>query len=68
MPYGQRARISRDDGATWSDEIILRDDGPDGDLGYPCSVELPGGDILTVYYQKRPGESLCSILWTQWRI
>lgn len=68
MPYGQRARISRDDGATWSDEIILRDDGPDGDLGYPCSVELPSGDILTVYYQKRPGESLCSILWTQWHI
>lgn len=67
-PYGQRARISRDDGATWSDEIILRDDGPDGDLGYPCSVELPSGDILTVYYQKRPGESLCSILWTQWSI
>lgn len=67
-PYGQRARISRDDGATWSDEIILRDDGPDGDLGYPCSVELPGGDILTVYYQKRPGESLTSILWTQWHI
>lgn len=67
-PYGQRARISRDDGATWSDEIILRDDGPDGDLGYPCSVELPSGDILTVYYQKRPGESLCSILWTQWCI
>lgn len=67
-PYGQHARISRDDGATWSDEIILRDDGPDGDLGYPCSVELPGGDILTVYYQKRPGESLCSILWTQWHI
>lgn len=67
-PYGQRARISRDDGATWSDEIILRDDGPDGDLGYPCSIELPGGDILTVYYQKRPGESLTSILWTQWHI
>ena len=67
-PYGQRARISRDDGATWSDEIILRNDGPDGDLGYPCSVELPSGDILTVYYQKRPGESLCSILWTQWHI
>ncbi len=67
-PYGQRARISRDDGATWSDEIILRDDGPDGDLGYPCSVELPDGDILTVYYQKRPGESLTSILWTQWHI
>lgn len=67
-PYGQCARISRDDGATWSDEIILRDDGSDGDLGYPCSVELPSGDILTVYYQKRPGESLCSILWTQWSI
>lgn len=67
-PYGQRARISRDEGATWSDEIILRDDGPDSDLGYPCSVALPSGDIFTVYYQKRPGERLTSILWTLWRI
>jgi hypothetical protein len=51
-PFGQRACISRD-GVTWtrSDEVILRDDAPNGDLGYPASVELEPGRILTIYYQ-----------------
>ena len=68
-PYGQRAMISRDNGGTWQHDIILRDDGPDGDLGYPASVELPGGDILTVYYQKlNPGDKKCSLLYTRWQL
>ncbi len=67
--YGQRARISRDEGATWGEELILRDDGPDGDLGYPCSVELKDGSIFTVYYQKAEGDPVrTSILWTKWNI
>ncbi|MFP4283074.1 MAG: sialidase family protein [Verrucomicrobiota bacterium] len=51
-PYGQRAAIS-DDGVTWKleNEIILRDDAPNKDLGYPVSIELEPGRILTVYYQ-----------------
>lgn len=49
-PYGIRARISRDDGATWEDEIILRTDGGDRDLGYPRTVQRPDGKLLTVYY------------------
>ena len=51
-PFGQRACTSAD-GITWNpaDEIILRDDAPNGDLGYPASVELRSGEILTVYYQ-----------------
>ncbi len=51
-PYGQRACLS-DDGVTWSlrEEVVLRDDAPNGDLGYPASVELERGVILTVYYQ-----------------
>jgi sialidase-1 len=68
QPYGQRALISRDLGKSWSDEIALRDDGPDGDLGYPCSVELADKSILSVYYQKcRSGEK-CSILYTLWEL
>ena len=47
---------------------MLRDDGPDGDLGYPCSLELEDGSIFTVYYQKQPGDALTSILWTRWQI
>ncbi|MDD4517138.1 MAG: sialidase family protein [Limnochordia bacterium] len=53
QPYGQRARIS-DDGLDFNkyDEIIIRDDAPDGDLGYPASIQLDDGTIMTVYYQK----------------
>jgi hypothetical protein len=51
-PYGQRACISRD-GITWNlrDEVVLRDDAPNHDLGYPASLEIKRGIILTVYYQ-----------------
>ncbi len=51
-PFGQRACLSGD-GITWDlrDEVILRDDAPDGDLGYPASLETAPGIVLTVYYQ-----------------
>ena len=51
-PYGQRACVS-DDGITWrkENEFILRDDAPNKDLGYPVSLELEPGRILTAYYQ-----------------
>jgi sialidase-1 len=51
-PYGQRACLSSD-GVHWDlrDELILRDDAPNGDLGYPASIELEPGIVLTVYYQ-----------------
>ena len=48
--------------------VILRDDGPDGDLGYPATCELDDGTLMTVYYQKQhPGEN-CSILYTRWKL
>jgi len=51
-PYGIRACISHDFGRTWDmeHEVVLRDDGLGGDLGYPSSMELKDGAILTVYY------------------
>jgi len=67
-PYGERAMISWDEGKTWKSDIVLRDDGLNGDLGYPASVELNDGSILTVYYQKLAGDKQTSILWTRWRI
>jgi hypothetical protein len=50
QPFGIRARFSSDDGATWSDERILRDDGGNGDIGYPRSAQRPDGQVVTVYY------------------
>jgi hypothetical protein len=53
-PTGVRARISSDEGRTWSPEIIIRDDGFDGDLGYPRRVLRPDGRVFTVYYFNGP--------------
>ena len=49
-PFGIRARMSRDEGATWDDEIILRADGGHPDLGYPRTIQRPDGKLVTVYY------------------
>lgn len=49
-PSGIRARLSADSGATWGQEIILRADGGNQDLGYPRTVERPDGKLVTVYY------------------
>ena len=51
-PFGERVCIS-ENGIDWKleNEIILRDDAATGDLGYPVSIELETGKILTVYYQ-----------------
>lgn len=67
-PFGQRARISRDGGKTWGEELVISREAPDWDLGYPSSVELPDGTILTVYYQKFPGDGHTSIFYTKWRL
>ena len=68
--FGQRACISRDGGKTWdiNGEIILRDDAPNGDLGYPATIELEPGELLTIYYQiDLPGEKT-SLIATRWSL
>jgi hypothetical protein len=49
-PYGIRARLSEDGGARWEQEIVLRKDGGDRDLGYPRTVQRSDGTVVTVYY------------------
>lgn len=49
-PYGIRARISKDEGKTWDDEVVLRSDGGTWDLGYTRTVQRPDGKLVTVYY------------------
>ena len=49
-PYGIRARISSDEGQTWTAQTILRDDGRSWDLGYPRTVQRPDGNLVTAYY------------------
>jgi len=66
-PYGERARISRDMGETWEEEYIIADSKP-CDLGYPASVELEDGRILTVYYQHGEKDDFASMFRTIWEL
>ena len=50
-PWGNQARVSEDKGRTWSSPITISDDGPSNDLGYPSTVELSDGSLLTVWYE-----------------
>ena len=48
--FGVAAKTSNDGGVTWSDQILVIKDLPLRDVGYPASVQLPDGKILTAYY------------------
>lgn len=49
-PRGNHARLSVDSGRTWSEAIVLSDDGK-GDIGYPSTVQSADGELLTVWYE-----------------
>lgn len=68
-PYGVRARLSYDNGQTWSREIVVSTSAFEGDMGYACSTERSDGAIVTVYYQKaQRGDHNTSIMRTIWRV
>ncbi len=45
-----RAKLSSDNGKTWSRDYILRNDGSGRDIGYPRMVQRPDGKIVAIYY------------------
>ena len=49
-PYGLGLIVSEDDGATWSADAIIRNDGSGSDLSYPVATQLDDGRIFTAYY------------------
>ena len=51
-PYGNKALLSRDHGRSWSDPVTLSKDGAGSDLGYPSTVQLDGGSLLSVWYER----------------
>ncbi len=67
-PFGNQARISKDDGLEWSAPITISDDGSNGDLGYPSTVELSSGELLTVWYEKPPQEARAVLRQQRWRV
>jgi len=65
-PYRIAAKLSDDNGNTWSDEIVLRDDGAGRDIGYVRSVQRPDGKVVTMYYfqdKKKPERYIAATIW-----
>jgi len=67
-PFGNQARLSTDNGKTWGEPILLSGDGKSGDLGYPSTVELKDGTLLTVWYESMTEPKLAVLRQAKWRL
>lgn len=67
-PFAQEAIVSDDDGKTWSMPRCIDGEAASADLGYPSSVELNDGKIMTVYYQRDDGEERPNLKYTVWEL
>ena len=59
-PYEIRAKLSSDEGKTWSDDIVL-DKGVTWEIGYTRTVQRADGKIVTVYYVS---EVIAATIWS----
>ena len=76
LMYGNRnsrrimARYSNDQGKSWSEPIVLRDDyesvEKDQDLGYCRVVQRADGCLVGIYYwatRQRPHQHIAATIW-----
>ena len=66
-PFGNLARVSKDAGRTWSEPVVVSNDGAGVDLGYPSTVELKSGELLTLWYEVRSGSRNAVLRQRRWR-
>jgi hypothetical protein len=65
-PFAIHARLSADDGATWTHPFILRGNGGSQDIGYPRSIVRPDGMVVTVYAfhdRSNPTRGIEAAIW-----
>ncbi|MEY4483834.1 MAG: hypothetical protein RL693_1286 [Verrucomicrobiota bacterium] len=67
-PFGNQARLSMDNGTTWSEPMVISGDGAGGDLGYPSTVELGDGSFLTIWYESMKEPKLAVLRQAKWRL
>jgi len=67
-PSGNHAHVSEDEGRTWSEPIVVSDDGAGEDLGYPSTVQLDDGSLLTVWYELRDDNPRAVLRQRRWQL
>ena len=68
LPYGIKAMISRDGGKTWSEGEYLYSNEISADLGYPSTLELTDGSLLTVFYATPEKNGPAIIMQQKWSL
>lgn len=68
QPFGNLARISEDNGRTWSEPLTISDDAKSGDMGYPSTVECADGTFVTVWYELLALTPFAQLRQARWRI
>lgn len=64
---GLRFTTSTDDGVTWSEPVVVTNDVPTSDMGYPRAIVLDDGSVLACFYSNRGAESERFIEAVRWR-
>ncbi|MFH1923389.1 MAG: sialidase family protein [Planctomycetota bacterium] len=67
-PLGNQARVSEDNGQSWSEAIVVSGDGVSGDLGYPSTVQLDDGSLVTVWYENMADSPRAVLRQAQWSL
>jgi hypothetical protein len=67
-PLGNQARVSNNHGQTWSEPIAISSDGTSSDLGYPSTVELSDGALLTIWYERLEKSPFAQLRQARWRL
>ena len=67
-PFGNQVRISTDHGKTWGEPVTISGDGANGDLGYPSTVELQDGTLLTAWYEQMSSRPRAVLRLAKWSL
>ena len=65
-PFGIKVMFSKDEGKTWDTDNDLYINHVSDDIGYPSTVELKDGSLLTVFYARTAEDKPCTIVQQKW--
>lgn len=68
LPYGIMAMFSTDNGKIWEKDIPIYKNYASDDIGYPSTIELDDGTLITVFYATDGEDKPCKIMQQKWKI
>lgn len=67
-PRSIMAAISDDLCETWEDDFVLDETPESGDMGYPSTVQLSNGELLTAFYSIRNIDNTSPVRFVRWKL